>query len=139
MPGNMLNIAIASSGNVSPRLTQNRRVMSCSSGLASSVTEGVRGSSAIPQIGHVPGPGLTIWGCIGQVYSVLVSETGRSGSSAMPQLGQGPGFSSRTSGHTGHTYSACWATVSCGLTGTSCGVGAPSVTKPFPDAPGFKY
>ena len=45
----------------------------------------------------------TISGCMGQVYSVLVSATGNSGSSAMPQVGQGPGFGSRTSGHMGQT------------------------------------
>ena len=52
----------------------------------------VRGSSAMPQIGHEPGPGRTICGCMGQVYSVRVAASGTSGSSAMPQEGQAPGF-----------------------------------------------
>ena len=32
----------------------------------------MRGSSAMPQMGHVPGPGRTTSGCIGQVYSAAV-------------------------------------------------------------------
>src|SRR5664280_3213950 len=37
--------------------------------LGASSSEIVRGSSAIPQIGHEPGEGRTISGCIGHVYS----------------------------------------------------------------------
>ena len=100
---NMLPMAIASSGAVSARLIQKRRVMSRSSGFASS-TVTVRGSSAMPQIGQLPGPARTISGCIGQVYSVLVAgRAGDSGSSAIPHLGQGPGPICRTSGHIGQT------------------------------------
>ena len=35
--------------------------------------EAVRGSSAMPQIGHEPGSERTISGCIGQVYSIRVA------------------------------------------------------------------
>ena len=100
---NMLPMAIAKSGAVSARLIQKRRVMSRSSGLSSS-TVTVRGSSAMPQIGQLPGSARTISGCIGQVYSVrLVVRVGDSGSSAIPHFGQGPGPNCRTSGHIGQT------------------------------------
>ena len=49
--------------------TQNRRVMSASSGLGPVSAVTVTGSSAIPQIGQEPGPGRRISGCIGQVHS----------------------------------------------------------------------
>ena len=53
-------------------------------------------------MGQLPGPGRTICGCIGHVYSVFVE--GDSDSSAMPQLGHGPDLDWRTSGHMGQTY-----------------------------------
>ena len=62
-------IAISSSGKVNAQLTQNRRVISCNSSLGSSSAEKVRGSSAMPQIGHAPGARVTISGCMGHVYS----------------------------------------------------------------------
>src|SRR5277367_1148174 len=68
-PGNIATIAMASSGAVRARLIQKRWVISRSSGFSSSVAEIVRGSSAMPQMGHDPGLGRTISGCIGQVYS----------------------------------------------------------------------
>src|ERR1035437_5649396 len=55
-------------GSVSARLILNRLVMSCSSLLFSSPVTS-RGSSAMPQMGHDPGPERPICGCIGQVYS----------------------------------------------------------------------
>ena len=60
--------------------TQKRRVMSRSSGdgPASAVT--VTGSSAMPQIGHDPGPGRRISGCIGHVYSTTSPLPGGVGS-----------------------------------------------------------
>ena len=100
---NMLAIAIAMSGAVSTTPTQNRRVMSRSSGFSCSTAVTVRGSRAMPQIGHEPGWLRTISGCMGQVYSVRDAWRGLSGSKAMPQEGQAPGFASRTSGHIGHT------------------------------------
>ena len=50
--------------------TQNRRVMSASSGLGPVSAVTVTGSSAIPQMGHEPGPGRRISGCMGHVHSV---------------------------------------------------------------------
>ena len=96
---------MASRGAVNTRLIQKRRVMVRSSGSSSIRAEAVtvRGSSAMPQIGHAPGPGCTISGCMGQVYSVWVGATGTSVSSPIPQEGQAPGLCSRTSGHMGHT------------------------------------
>ncbi len=49
---------------------QNLRVMSRSSSLGPVSAVTITGSSAIPQIGHAPGPGRRISGCIGQVHSV---------------------------------------------------------------------
>ena len=66
--GTMLPIASTSSGAVTTALTQNRRVMSTSSGLCSPSAAATRGSSAMPQIGHAPGASRTISGCIGQVH-----------------------------------------------------------------------
>jgi hypothetical protein len=63
--------------------------MSRSSGFASS-TVTVRGSSAMPQIGQLPGSARTISGCIGQVYSVLAcGERGRLGIERHATLGTG--------------------------------------------------
>jgi hypothetical protein len=56
-------------GTDSATPTQNRRVMSASSGLGPVSAVTVTGSSAIPQIGQEPGPGCRTSGCIGQVYS----------------------------------------------------------------------
>jgi hypothetical protein len=64
--------------------------MSMSSGFLSSIVT-VRGSSAMPQIGQLPGASRTISGCIGQVHSVFVTGATVSGSSAMPHFGQAPG------------------------------------------------
>src|ERR1700722_10939841 len=99
----MLPMAIASRGAVRTTLTQNRRVMSRSSGLSSVAAVTVRGSRAMPQIGQEPGAGRMIYGRMGQVYSVRAAETGKSGSRAMPQEGQAPGLVSRTSVHIGQT------------------------------------
>ena len=66
-----------STGMESATPTQNRRVMSASSGLGPVSAVTVTGSSAIPQIGHAPGPGRRISGCIGHVHSV--TSPGHSG------------------------------------------------------------
>ncbi len=63
----MLTIAITISGAVSARLTQKRRAMSRNSGFSSVAAVTVRGSRAMPQMGHEPGAGRTISGCMGQV------------------------------------------------------------------------
>src|SRR6266567_7414700 len=98
---NMLLIAITISGALRITPTQKRRVISRSSGFSSTAAVTVRGSRAMPQMGHDPGSERTISGCMGQVYSVRVDAMGTSGSSAMPQEGQAPGLGSRTSGHMG--------------------------------------
>src|SRR5580704_4921124 len=76
MPGSMSAIPRISTGSVSAAQTQKRRDISASSGLGGSAEVTVRGSSAIPQIGQAPGPGRTISGCIGQVYSADAEEIG---------------------------------------------------------------
>jgi hypothetical protein len=67
-------IAPTTRGNVSAALIHRRRVMSMSSGLGPSSIETVRGSNAIPQIGHEPGPIWITSGCIGHVYSTLAES-----------------------------------------------------------------
>ena len=47
--------------------------MSRSSGLSPVCAVASTGSSAMPQMGQLPGPIWRIWGCIGQVYSTCVS------------------------------------------------------------------
>ena len=65
----------------------------------------VRGSRAMPQIGHAPGCPATTSGCMGQTYSVLAAGSSIvSGSSAMPHIGQTPGPLCRTSGSIGQMY-----------------------------------
>src|SRR6201981_1487964 len=89
-------------GVVRATLIQKRRVMPESSGFSSSDALTVRGSRAIPQIGHEPGSERMISGCIGQVYSMLAADSlGTEGSRAMPHFGHAPGFCSRTSGSIG--------------------------------------
>ncbi len=68
-------MTIAVSGTVSAAAPQNRRVILRSSGLAASPAAGVIGSSAIPQIGQLPGPLRTICGCIGQVHRTSPDPT----------------------------------------------------------------
>jgi len=91
-PGSMSPITDASNGKVSTVLTQKRRVMSRSSGFTSSAALTVLGSSAMPHMGQAPGPGRTIWGCIGHVYSTRGADgaAGVSGSSAIPHFGTSP-------------------------------------------------
>ena len=87
MRGIIRNMAKATSGMPITTLVQKRRVMSRSSGFSSVAAVTVFGSSAMPQMGHAPGPSRTISGCIGQVHCVFVGATGSSGSSAMPHFG----------------------------------------------------
>ena len=56
-----------STGTVRTRPTVNRRVMSASSWFGAASAETETGSSAMPQIGQLPGPSCRISGCIGQV------------------------------------------------------------------------
>src|ERR1700722_3062180 len=60
-------ISSKNTGTVSARPIQKRRIMSASSALASGSALTVRGSSAMPQVGELPGPLWRISGCIGQV------------------------------------------------------------------------
>ena len=57
-----------SKGTASTADSQNRLVKSISSGLGASSSDGSSGSSAMPQIGHVPGFSRRISGCIGHVH-----------------------------------------------------------------------
>src|ERR1019366_8831363 len=101
----MSDISINIRGVASATLIQKRRVISASSGDASSPALTTRGSNVIPQIGQLPGSERTICGCIGQTYSVFeTGEIGATDSSAMPHLGHEPGRSCRTSGCIGHVY-----------------------------------
>src|SRR3990172_8985463 len=92
-------------GIVRTALTQRRRVMSMSSGLSSSSSETVLGSSAMPQMGQFPGASRTISGCMGQTHSVFAAGLeGSRSSSAIPHLGQETGSRSRISGCMGQLY-----------------------------------
>ena len=66
-PAAMSAIATTTIGAASAAAIRKRRVMSTSSGFGPSSSVAVIGSSAIPQIGHAPGPSCTICGSIGQV------------------------------------------------------------------------
>ena len=57
-------------GSASAKPIQNRRVISRSSSFGAASAVACSGSSAMPQIGHEPGPGWRISGCIGQVKIV---------------------------------------------------------------------
>jgi hypothetical protein len=60
-------IASTTTAAASGALIQSRRLMDRSSGSSTSSSDTVRGSSAIPQMGHDPGPSRTISGCMGHV------------------------------------------------------------------------
>ena len=62
-----LPISSANTGRVSTSPIQNRRPMSASSGFGPSSAVATSGSSAIPQMGQLPGTPRRISGCIGQV------------------------------------------------------------------------
>jgi len=73
-PASMGPIDESSTGSVSNPLTQKRRVMSRSSSLWVSSALTMRGSRAMPQIGHAPGWARTTCGCMGHVYSMRPGE-----------------------------------------------------------------
>ncbi|MGY4328695.1 hypothetical protein ACVWWG_003112 [Bradyrhizobium sp. LB7.2] len=60
-------ISSTTAGSASAPPIQNRRVMSASSGLGPLSRLATSGSSAMPQIGQLPGPTWRTSGCIGQV------------------------------------------------------------------------
>ncbi len=66
-PARWLPISSRKTGSASASPTQNRRVMSSSSGFGAASAVTVSGSSAMPQIGQEPGPSCRISGCMGQV------------------------------------------------------------------------
>src|SRR4029077_10208948 len=78
-PGSISAIAIRKTGSPRTTPTQNRFVMSTSSGFGPSSTVTVRGSSAMPHLGHEPGRSLTTSGGIGQVYSTEFGVSGVAG------------------------------------------------------------
>src|SRR5687768_17183 len=67
---NISAIARMKTGIVSGSESQNRRFMSTYSGSGASSSVISFGSSAMPQIGQLPGPIWTISGCMGQVNSI---------------------------------------------------------------------
>ena len=124
IPSSMSPIVRTKTGRPSSTATHNRRVMSTSSGFGPSSARTVRGSSAMPQIGQEPGPGLTTSGCMGQVYSTRVcGVVERSGSSAIPHFGHAPEWSCSISGSIGHTYrvpsEAVWAASGAAAAGSA--------------------
>jgi hypothetical protein len=66
-PNRSAPIETISSGIARTVDTHRRRVKSISSGFGASSSEGASGSSAIPQIGQLPGPSRRICECIGHV------------------------------------------------------------------------
>src|SRR5262249_9912033 len=98
-PGRRSDMARKSTGAESSALTTQRRVMSASSGLASSARAPARGSRAMPQVGQTPGPLLTICWCMGQTYSTEAGAgVGAGGSRGKPDFGQGAGPPRRVPG-----------------------------------------
>jgi hypothetical protein len=75
---NIAPIARMKTGRVRTSETRKRRRRSTSSGFSWSSSDTVLGSSAMPQIGQLPGPSRTISGCMGQVHwAALGAATGR--------------------------------------------------------------
>jgi len=72
---NSAAMALKRTGMASAVPTQKRRLMSRNSALSSSAAT-VRGSSAMPHLGQVPGWSCTTSGCIGQVYSIFDATAG---------------------------------------------------------------
>ena len=77
-------MAMATSGTVSAAPIFRRCWKSISSGLGPASAGGMPiGSSAMPQIGQVPGPSWTISGSIGQVYLVPAGAEAAAAASAL--------------------------------------------------------
>jgi len=75
-PSNSMPTTSSASGTVNTALPHKRRVMSMSSGLGPSSRDDSSGSSAMPQIGQLPGASRRICGCIGQVQIVPAAASG---------------------------------------------------------------
>src|SRR5579885_1743158 len=76
-------ISRTTTGTVSASPIQNRCVMSMSSALGPLSSLTPAGSSAMPQIGQLPGPSWRISGCIGQVYIVSLDAGGFGGAGSI--------------------------------------------------------
>src|SRR5690349_18839532 len=89
----MSDMPSAKTARLRGKLTQKRRDMLASSGFGPSSSATVRGSSAIPQIGQMPGSDRTISGSIGQMYSTPAAlGLGAAGAAG---AGAGAGFGPR--------------------------------------------
>ena len=82
-------ISSAKTGSVSAVPIQKRRVMSRSSGLSPVSPVASTGSSAMPQMGQLPGPIWRTCGCIGQVYSTWLWSPLAAGFAALPARARG--------------------------------------------------
>jgi hypothetical protein len=108
----MSPMAIASRGTLSVTLSQRRRLMSRSSASSSAIAASA-GSSAMPQIGQLPGPSRTISGCMGHSH-VLLGPVG------LPGCGWAPSARSSFLGAV-----ACASGAACAITSSAFGrVGA---------------
>jgi hypothetical protein len=106
-PGKKSAMVTRNKGTVSTALHQKRLRILMSSALSSSSTATVRGSSAMPHFGQLPGASRTTSGCMGQVHSVLAAGASAvNDSSAIPHFGQLPGPTCRISGCMGQVNSA---------------------------------
>src|SRR5713226_2464475 len=76
LPAIISPMVMSRTGVVRIALAQNRRVISASSGFSCCSRVTVVGSSAMPQMGHTPGPLRTTSGCMGQVYVTSAAPTG---------------------------------------------------------------
>src|SRR4051812_41275110 len=107
-PSSSVPIASTSSGADSTELAQKRRLMLASSGFGPSSSVGSIGSSAIPQIGQLPGPGRRICGCIGQVHTAPPTGSGKAPKSTAHALlhSVAPGLEQATVRGAGHAGSS---------------------------------
>src|SRR5712692_7796312 len=67
-PSDSPSMESSKTGSDKAALTQKRRRIESYSGSASTPAKMSKGSSAMPQMGQLPGPNRMISGCIGQVY-----------------------------------------------------------------------
>src|SRR5207249_5669328 len=82
-PSDSPSMESSRTGSDKAALTQKRRRIESYSGSASTAAKTSIGSSAMPQMGQLPGPNRTISGCIGQVYRVSFSSDAASDAVAL--------------------------------------------------------
>src|SRR5690242_15797665 len=90
--GSQWLMASAMRGTPNSTPTQKRRVMSINSGFGPSSAVTVRGSSAMPHFGQLPGRSLTTSGSIGQKYSTAApagASTAGGGAGVLSRYGRG--------------------------------------------------